>query len=218
MKNIYIIIFPLIICFFACNLMNDTQAPQVGAIQSNSGFTVDPSTEVKFWITATDPEGGQLSYKWSINGGTILSGTKSDTLRWRSPSVGGGSYPLSVEVSNESKETTQEEVVTVLAYTSAEVSILSPLENTYIVQHSQVEVEAKVLPNTQISEVQLFVNDSLIKAQLWQSNSIYSFNWNVKTEPGVAEIKVKAIRVTNVSNSDSIYINIEGILPGKSGD
>ncbi len=207
----------LIACDAAEDLFKETQKPEVSEINSEAGFTVNPNQLLKFWVTANDPDGGQLSYKWDINGGTILGSSQTDTLEWRSPTIGGAQYLLEIEVTNESESTTRQENITVLSYSTPTVNIISPQNNEYIVQYFQTQVKAEVIPNVQISEVQFFVNDSLINSKLAQSSSVYEFTWIVDEQAGLAEIKVKAIQITNVSGADSINVIIEGILPGKTG-
>jgi len=223
-KTFYFLIILILICSVSCdpNLFKDEEkkAPDVSEIftSGNSNFTVIPGETVKFWVTATDPEGGTLSYSWGVNGGTMQSGTQSDTLVWRAPSVGGATYKLEVDVTNEFKTTSREEDLTVLAFSAPTVEIISPAENAFVVQYVPIVVSAEVIPNVQISEVQFFINDSLLDSKLAQiqDSTFYRFNWNVNTPAVQTEIKIKAIRVTNVSGTDSILVKVEGIVPGKN--
>ena len=52
-------------------LFKPKNAPQAGSIHSNAiNFIVNPADTVKFWIDATNPEEGQLSYEWTIKDDT----------------------------------------------------------------------------------------------------------------------------------------------------
>jgi hypothetical protein len=211
---------------FACNpeeLFNTKKAPEAGSIQTDaSNFTVNPTDTVKFWINATNPEEGQLSYEWAIkddggdNAGDFIGSNKTDTLIWKAPIVG-GIYEVKVTISNNDESITRTEQIRVVTLVAPLVTILSPNDGAYIVQYQNTKVKAEVIHPLGIYQTELIVNDTLhVAISSGNGDDIYEFNWQANVPSGKAEVKIMAeANVTGAVGADSVVINIEGIIPGK---
>ncbi len=220
MKIIFICIFISIILFsIACdveNLLKTTEPPQVSDIMSSEpGFVVQPTQAVKFWVEASDPEGGVLTYEWTASAGAYIGSRQTDTLEWRAP-VTGGQYVISVKVSNADKDVTRSKEILVPSLTAPQVSIISPLGGEFITQQNTVLVQATAISENGIFQTDFFVNDSLVSSLAGATSNSYIFNWLVREAAGQAKLKVSATaRQTGLTGADSLIVNVEGIIPGK---
>nr|MDJ0806203.1 hypothetical protein [Gammaproteobacteria bacterium] len=68
-----------------------TRVPEEGAVENGQ--------TVALAVTATDPEGGSLSYAWSANAGS-LDNTNSTSVNWTAPASGYGTATISVTVTD----------------------------------------------------------------------------------------------------------------------
>lgn len=80
----------------SCDLMN--QAPVIHSVQSDRDWVyADESVSIE--CLASDPDGDEISYQWSANGGTISG--EGSSVSWTASS-GSGVYTATVTVSDES--------------------------------------------------------------------------------------------------------------------
>jgi len=220
-KLVYVIIAGFIL-FTSCDvekLLKTTEEPEVSNIFSDaSGYIVQPMQTTRFWVIATNPEEGVLSYQWSVSGGEIIGSRQNDTLAWRAP-VTGGQYSVSVKVSNSDKSVTRSREISVPSLNAPQVDITAPKSNEYLVQESTVIVNATALSENGIFQTDFFVNDSLVSSQSGNSANNYEFSWTIHEKAGPAEVKISATANTanqiRLEGRDSIIVNVEGIIPGK---
>jgi len=198
------------------DLLRTTDPPEVSRIYSSAeNFLVQPLDTAEFWVTATDPGGLQLTYQWSVNGGSIIGTRSSDRVIWAAP-LTGNIYNISVNVANSEESTTRSENITVPSLSAPLVNIESPEESSYLVQNSTVVVRARASHENGISSIAFYANDSLIQNQGGISGSLYNFVWLIAVPAGKAELKVVATaNVTGAQGMDKVQVNIEGIIPGK---
>ena len=223
--KIKIILFLIItIVLFACDaaegLFTDRKAPNVNPIQSEIGFEVDPGDTLRLTVNATNPEDGELGYEWSAdnNAGTIIGSVNETTFLWKAP-LSGGTYRISVKVSNDYKSTTNYVDVIVRSKLNPYVNISAPSGGTYLIQFTPIIMEFEAVHNNGIALIYIYINDQKIDSLVGLTQTDYSYNWNVSASSGDKEIKVVAIsKITDKVGSDSINVTIEGIIPGKSGD
>jgi hypothetical protein len=216
------LIFIIIIIFFACDvaedLVTDRKAPNVGPIQSNVGFdNVNPGDTLELSVSATNPEDGDLSYEWSANGGNIIGSINEIIIRWRSP-LNGGTFRISVKVSNDYKNTTKFVDIEVWSPFNPYVNINFPTDGSYLIQHTHTDLNFDAVHNNNIALIYIYINDQIVDSMdgLQQSNYVYE-KWNVDNPAGDTKIKVEAISTNYLFGSDSINVIIEGIIPGKTG-
>jgi hypothetical protein len=217
-KLVYVIIagFFLLTSCDVEKLLKTTEEPEVSDIFSDAaGFVVQPTKTAKFWVIATNPEEGVLTYQWTAAGGEYIGSRQNDTLTWRAP-ITGGQYSVKVEVSNSDKSVTRSREISVPSLNAPQVNITSPKSNEYLVQESSVIVSAMAISENGIFQTDFYVNDSLVSSQSGNSNNNYEFSWIVREEAGPAEVKISATSIqTRLVGRDSIVVNVEGIIPGK---
>ena len=218
-----ILLFLIItIVLFACDaaedLFTERKAPNVDPIQSNNGFEVDPGDTLEFTVNASNLEEGDLSYEWSKEAGTIIGSINETSIMWKAP-LSGGTYRISVKVSNDYKSTTNYVDVIVRSKLNPYVNISAPPGGTYLIQFTPIIMEFEAVHNNGIALIYIYINDQKIDSLVGLTQTDYSYNWDVSTSSGDKEIKVEAIsKITDKVGSDSINVTIEGIIPGKSGD
>ncbi len=215
------VIFTAVLLLTACdeNLFKteeEVEAPQVGDIQSIlADFSLNAGDTTKFWITPTNRDAGPFNYQWTATNGEFIYTTDWDTAYRRAPLEGGESI-IGVEVSNSEKSVTKTKQIIVISLTNPVVSILSPTSGSYLVQFESIELRAEASHDHDIYSVEFFVNDNLISIVGGNSSNIYAINWTNTAPAGLAEIKVRATaQITATINTDSIFVNIEGVVPGK---
>ena len=163
--------------------------PVVGLIQSNvPNFEVDPGDTVQFWVTATNPEEGELSYDWSCSGGEFIGLTDIDSVLWRSTLS--GTFNIEVEVSNDYESDDANRSITVRDYLAPYLKIIEPAKGAILIQHQNTFVTAEAVHQHGISRVDFFVNDILISSLSGYPSTEYEFNWNIEEEGGSAEVKI----------------------------
>ena len=199
------------------NLLKNTDPPVVSDILSDaSGFVVPPMQTAKFWITASDPEGGVLTYEWSANGGEYIGSRQNDSLTWRAP-VTGGIYRITVKVANSENDVTRSREVTVPSLNAPQVNILSPHSGEFFVQENSVAIKATAISENGIFKTDFYIEDSLVSSMAGNSGNNYEFNWIVRESAGPVKIEVTATsKLNGLTGSDSVFVNVEGIIPGKT--
>ena len=222
MKQIRIVAYlcmVLILQMSSCgleDLIKEVNPPEVSTIYSTAeNFSVNPGDTILFWVIASDPEGGSLSYLWTLNAGEIIGSAQRDTLKWKAP-LSGGEFPIWVKVSKSEKSITREENITVISLQRPYVKILKPVRDTFLVQYQTTTVTALAFHENGLMQVNLWVNDTLVSSQSGNSASEYNFLWNGSASAGTAEIKISAVsKKTTMTGSDSINVSLEGIIRGK---
>jgi hypothetical protein len=207
--------------WLACDaeLFKQKQAPQIVSITSDKGFIVNPGDTVTLTVEANNPEDGDLSYSWEGGSqGVYLSGRNGISVVWRAP-FSGGTYSIRVVVSNEDKSSDQSVNIVVRSLSAPFVRIDDPKRNAYLVQYDQTEITALADHENGIFRVRLIINDTLEFPQNAQvQGDIYTFEWDTNIPFGPAELKIVAeANITGAVGSDSVLVNIEGIVPGKNG-
>jgi hypothetical protein len=215
-------LFFLLFLLIACNPDEIfRKSPIIHEIKIEPSDTVFPLDTVYVEVNASNPEKGILSYHWSVDpasaGSNFLDPLSNRSIRWIAPSVG-QDYFFRVVVSNAYKSTEARESVKVVERVAPIVEILEPPANDYFVQYSPVNIKAYAFHNNGINRIQLFINDSIFSERSGSSTYLNEFVFIPDSSIwGEVEIKIQA-RANNVPTlgKDSILVNIEPILPGKS--
>lgn len=79
-----------------CEKQKENQPPSITTVTSSSS-TVEINQTITLKITASDPEGDQLSYKWGANGGSFPNGNSQATVSWQAP-ITPGTYKIWITV------------------------------------------------------------------------------------------------------------------------
>jgi len=212
-----IILIPLILVGFnACNLLNQTEAPQVSQIYTTAeDFIVNPGDTILFWVNVSDPQDKKLTITWTLSVGEIIGSAQRDTLRWKAP-LTGGRFMVKVKVANPDTSVTKSEYITVVSFIRPYVKIIVPTVNDYLVQYQSTTITAQAFHDNGLSLVQLWINDSLIDSQSGGNDNQYRLDWDGNGPAGLIKIKVSAVsRITAMSGADSIFVPLEGIVRGK---
>jgi hypothetical protein len=211
----------LLITLFSCDPKlfeseEEPAAPEVSEIQTtmpNSRILAGDSA--RFWVNASNPGEGSLSYDWNKSAGIFLTPPDQDTVKWRAP-FSGGNETIEVRVSNNDKTTSKNKQIEVVSLDIPVVIILFPKEDSYLVQYETVNLEAEAYHDNGISHVEFFVNDSSLGIIDGNQSNRYSVSWKNDAPAGRAEIKVTAVaRSAGTVGSDRVGVNIEGVIPGK---
>lgn len=88
--------FFLVLLAFGCKKENEPPVIEGITAMPNKIKKGDP-TQIS--CVAKDPEGGELTYSWSSDKGSFLSGTDEATVTWKAPEAA-GTYVISVTVSD----------------------------------------------------------------------------------------------------------------------
>jgi hypothetical protein len=194
-------------------------APEVSEIftsLSNSQILVGDTA--LFWVTASNPGEGGLSYDWNKSAGDFLSAPDQDTITWRAP-FQGGNYTIEVNVANNEKTVKKTKFIEVVSLEIPIVNIIYPKDNAYLVQYETIEIEVEAFHDNGISHVEFFVNDSSLGIMDGNTSHSYTTAWLNKAPAGMAEIKATAVAVSAATEGfDSVIVNIEGVIPGKNND
>ena len=216
-KLIFILIAILMIFATNCeNILDPYEAPKIDQMVANH-YTVNPGDTVTVTVEAENPEDGPLEYEWAHEGGELIPPTDKSEVKWKVPSQG-GTYEISVKVSNEKKSKSKSLEITVRSFTIPYIEIISPEQDEPVTQYTLMTIEAMAQHANGISSVHLYINDSVqpVQSLSGHSSDEYNFYYTLNDSPGPAEIKIQAIaNVTGVTGEDSVSITIEGIIPGK---
>jgi hypothetical protein len=191
-------------------------APEVSKIfTSLSSPQIFAGDSAKFWIEASNPGEGSLTYDWNKSAGEFLSAPDQDTIKWRAP-FQGGNQTIEVNVSNNDKTVTKNIPIEVISLNIPIVNILNPKENAYLVQHETTEIKVEAFHDNGISHVEFFINDSSLGIIDGNTSNSYTKSWLNQAPAGRAEIKVAAVARSAATESfDKVVVNIEGVIPGK---
>jgi hypothetical protein len=218
--TVAIIFMAVLLVGISCNLDllktdDDAQTPTVSEIHSNlQNSELSVGEIARFWVNASDPEGGVLNYRWEKSAGEFVSTPDLDTLTWRAP-LKGGDCTIKVTVGNQAKSVSVSKIIRVISSLKPVVNIISPVSGAYVVQYDDVDIEAEAFHDNGITVVKLYLNEIYIgNFSEFQPNR-YKYKLTLDTAAGVAEIKVLAQATTSTINADSINVSIEGVIPGK---
>ena len=216
-----LLLFFLLMTLLACDAKlfeteEEPPAPEVSEIFSTlSNLKIHVGDSAKFWIKASNPGEGGLSYDWDKSAGVFLSAPDQDTIMWRAP-FQGGTDTIEVSVSNNDKTVRRIKPFEVVSLDIPVVNIVYPRENAYLVQYEAIELEAEAFHDNGISHVEFFVNDSSLGILDGNTSNLYIKSWLNQAPAGSAEIKVTAVaRSAATEGSDKVVVNIEGVIPGK---
>jgi len=217
-----LLLFFLLMTLLACDAKlfeteEEPPAPEVSKI-----FTSLPSSQIfagdsaKFWVEASNPGEGGLSYDWDKSAGVFLSAPDQDTVMWRAPFQGNPQTIIEVNVANNNKSVTKSRPIEVVSLDIPVVNIVYPRELAYLIQYETVDLEAEAYHDNGISHVEFFVNDSSLGILDGNTSNLYIKSWLNQAPAGSAEIKVTAVaRSAATEGSDKVVVNIEGVIPGK---
>ncbi len=195
---------------------DEAQEPNVSDIESTApDFTLSVGDTARFWITASDPDGRAITYKWEKTGGEFVTTFDGPEVTWRAP-LKGGDYSISIRVANDEKQVTRSKIVRIISSEKPVVRILKPVKNEYLVQYETYDIQVEVFHDNGISVAKLYVNDRFIGNLNEKSENIFEYQWQVDASSGIAQLMVLAeARSVGTLNEDSTSINIEGVIPGK---
>jgi hypothetical protein len=220
-KIISLQILVFCVLYFACDAKlfeteEEPPAPEVSKIfTSLSSSQIFAGDSAKFWVTASNPGEGNLTYNWNKSAGEFLSAPDQDTIKWRAP-FQGGDQSIEVNVSNNDKTVTKSIPIEVISLNIPVVNILYPKENEYLVQYETIELKTEAFHDNGISHVEFFINDSSLGIIDGNTSNSYSKSWLNQAPAGRAEIKVTAVaRSASTESFDKVVVNIEGVVPGK---
>jgi len=216
--------FILIGLFLACDAKlfeteEDPPAPDVSEI-----FTSLPHSRITagdtaiFWVSASNPGEGSLSYNWNKSAGDFLSAPDQDTVKWRAP-FQGGNQTIEVNVANNETSVKKTKVIEVVSLETPIVTIVYPKENAYLVQYETIEIEVEAFHDNGISHVEFFINDTSLGIIDGNTSNSYKKSWLNNAPAGMAEIRATAVAVSAATEGfDKVIVNIEGVIPGKNND
>lgn len=212
---------------FSCSGLDDLifdRHPQLGEMQI-SATRVEPYDTVWASIDAENPIDGLLSYKWTakkIGSGIFANGnfdgpTDTDSVRWIAP-IEGGFYELKVKVSNTAKESTASKQIEVIVSEKPFVQILAPAAQEYFVQGQPFEVRVRADHANGLSWVKAWFGENLVNQISQNATGIYAFTFMAdSSQVGQTKIKIEAkAKSVDLTGSDSLYVQIGGIIPGKN--
>ena len=124
---------------------------------------------------------------------------------------------VQVNVANKNKSVTKKKTVRVVSLDNPIVKILSPLDQVYLVQYETTKIEVEAFHDNGITSVEFYVNDGSIEVLDDENTNKYIIDWMIAIPAGEAKIKVtaKAKPPASTTSSDSVFVNIEGVIPGK---
>lgn len=213
--TIMMVSFLLVILECSSDIFETVKPPKINRLTASS-YEVNPGDTVIVTVEIEDTD-KTYDYTWSKDGGTFIPPEDQPQINWIAPAVG-GTYHLGITVTNEDKSSDKEISITVRSLEKPLVEITSPKSGEFVVQYSQISIEADAQHNNGIQQVHLYINDIVRDNLGGHESSLYKFSYKLSdTEPvGKIEIKVRAIaRVTGVAGQDSITVVAEGIVPGK---
>jgi hypothetical protein len=209
-------------CVFAAllscstDLFNPEKPPQISSLTLDR-YEVDAGDTVTAVVTVRNAKDKALAYGWAATGGLLLLPSDQAAVRWKAPTTG-GSYRITVTVTEEEKSASRSTDVTVRSLVLPDVMILSPQAGAYVVQHDSLEVRVRARHDNGIDRVRLYINGGLKKTADGGSGETYTFLCPVDAPAGEATVRVEAVaRVSLLTKSDSIRVFIEGVVPGKTG-
>jgi len=208
---------------FSCSGIDDLifdRHPQLSNFQV-SDDRVAPFDTVWASVEATNPIEGAMEFTWTVDPerGNFTGPTDLDSVAWVAP-IQGGWYELKVRVENTAKFSTQSKQIEVIVSERPVVDIRKPSTGAYYVVGQNFDIEVRAEHANGLSWVRIYLNQTLMAEQDQNSSGIYSFSIAADSNmvgTAVLEIEAKSA-VVDDPGTDSIEIEIGGIIPGKNGN
>ncbi len=214
---------------FSCSGIDDLifdRHPQLSDI-SLSRNRVAAFDTVSASIIATNPIDGALDYRWIIthvetgvgSSNGIIGTNDTDSIKWIAP-IQGGVYEFKVIVENTAKSSEKTKQLEVIVSERPVVDLRKPVAGAYFVVGQTIDAEVRAEHANGLSWVRIYLNQTLMAEQDQNSSGIYNFEVSADSSMvGTAVLKIEAkSAVVNEPGSDSIEIEIGGIIPGKNGN
>jgi hypothetical protein len=198
-----------------CNsdLFKPAKAPEISALNLDY-YEVNPADTVTATVTVKDDD-QNLTFEWTTDNGQFIPPTDGSVIKWKAPATG-GTYHITVKVSNDKKSSSKSQSVTVRSQIDPSVEIVSPAEGSYWVQHSALSVSARASHENGIGRVDLYLNGKLKATSNGRADGNYAFTCPLDEPSGSAVVKVAATaNVTGRVGADSVHVNVEGVVLGK---
>lgn len=179
-------------------------------------YEVNPGDTVTAIVSVNDAQSQTLQYEWAADGGSFIPPLNKPQVLWKAPIVG-GTYRISVTVSNGEKSASHSEKLTVKSLVNPSVKIVSPANGGYFVKYDTLTVNARASHDNGIEQVDLYINRN--HKTVLSPTSLkdgYACAWRLDEPSGPALVTVEAVSVTNIVGKDSVTIFIEGIVLGKT--
>lgn len=182
-----------------------------------SAYEVDPGDTVTVYVQVLEPNGDVLKYEWSANQGNLIQPTDLDTVRWVAPAQG-GTTSIRVKVLNEHDKSAESSVsITIRSYTKPFVQIQSPKDGDFVIQNSDVDIRVHATHQNGISRLELWVAGVQVETRAGNHSNNTTFTHHITEPAGSVLISVLAVaNTTQAVGSDSLTINVQGIILGKS--
>ncbi|MBN1892955.1 PKD domain-containing protein [bacterium] len=212
-------VFPaLLLALAACSseLFRINEKPVIESLNAEV-YEVHPGDTVRVWAAVKDGDDDVLTYAWSAGAGTFIPPANGSEVYWKAP-AGGGSFLVTLTVSDESESVSSSIQVVVLSMQKPYVRILHPMPGKFYVLHDTAHVKAIATHENGIREVRLFLRDVEAGVPAARSGDHYSFVCALEGDAGPSELKVTAFSNNILQQaSDSVSVCVEGILIGKKG-
>jgi len=183
-----------------------------------SADRVAPRDTVTACITATNPIDGPMYFKWTASGGSYIPPADGDTVRWIAP-LSGGTYRLSVQVSNNDGSSDAHKDIVVISATVPLVRIDQPKENSYFVAGDTIYVTYTAEHENGVAIVRLYVNNVLISERDGHAANTYRFTFTADTAmvgDAVITVEAQAANQFATIGRDSVLVHIKGYIEGKN--
>ncbi len=212
--------------FCGCNAVSnfidsvDYQPPVINSLTPAEKNVVSDA-HVLIMVDAENPESGQLTYEWETSGGgRFVQPADRDTVTWIAPHTG-GTYQISVTVKNEKKSAKAATKINVQSPSLPVVNILKPADDSYFVQGDSLTVLAHAAHDNGLQTVRFYLAGRLAGEQDYNPDNSYTFKTLLDSSLSgkvFVTIWAQAFEQPDNTAADSVFINVEGILPGINGD
>jgi hypothetical protein len=213
----FLALLTMMILSTGCNsdLFKPAKAPEITALNLDF-YEVNPADTVTATVMVKDQGDQGLIYEWTADNGQFLAPLDGPQIKWKAPAVG-GSYRITIKVSNDEKSSSKFQTVTVRSLVDPSVEILAPAEGSYWVQHTTLTINARARHENGIARVELYINNNLKATVNGHRSEDYTLASSLDEPSGPAVVKVAAVaNVTNRAGGDSTAIFIEGVVLGKT--
>jgi len=207
-----IMFFNLLFCGVVEKLSNKN--PIINSVTATpSQVSIQDTTILR--VTAEDPDGDMLSFRWESGSSVGEFITNSgEEVQWVAPAVA-GRFRIEVKAMDENGgKATGEVYVNVRGDESPIVTITQPVDGQIIPGIGFKAIEADVVFSWSLERVDFFLDkDSLLHSDFVQP---YNYaNWDISKLSGSYLITARAYELGNLSNfgEDSVQVFIEGVIP-----
>lgn len=201
----------------ACSskLFQINEKPVIESLNADD-YEVHPGDTVRVWAQVKDEDDAVLTYKWSAAAGSFIPPANDREVYWKAPAAG-GSFLLTLTVSDESESVSASIQVIVLSMQKPYVRLLYPVPGKFYVQYDTAHVKAIATHENGIRDVYLYMGNVKENISANRSGDRYAFICPLDGEAGQTELKVVAVSDNLQQASDSVTVSVEGISPGKRG-